>query len=86
MLGPDRQFITGGSHGGFLTNWATTQTDRFRAAVTQRSVSNWISEAGTQAFPPLSMIEEFGGSIWQNYDYYWGRSPLKYAIAFPHRP
>ncbi|MCL4409834.1 MAG: S9 family peptidase [Gammaproteobacteria bacterium] len=78
-LDPDRQFITGGSHGGFLTNWATTQTDRFRAAVTQRSVSNWISEAGTQAFPPLSMIEEFGGSIWQNYDYYWGRSPLKYA-------
>lgn len=78
-LDPDRQFITGGSHGGFLTNWATTQTNRFRAAVTQRSVSNWISEAGTQAFPPLSMIEEFGGTIWQNYDYYWGRSPLKYA-------
>lgn len=78
-LDSDRQYITGGSHGGFLTNWATTQTNRFRAAVTQRSVSNWISEAGTQAFPPLSMIEEFGGTIWENYDYYWGRSPLKYA-------
>ncbi|WP_198677078.1 S9 family peptidase [Aliidiomarina iranensis] len=78
-LNNERVFITGGSHGGFLTNWATTQTDRFRAAVTQRSVSNWISEAGTQAFPPLSMIREFGGSIWDNYDYYWGRSPLKYA-------
>ncbi|EGN75731.1 dipeptidyl aminopeptidase/acylaminoacyl peptidase [Idiomarina sp. A28L] len=78
-LNEERLFITGGSHGGFLTNWATTQTDRFRAAVTQRSVSNWISEAGTQAFPPLSMIREFGGSIWENYDYYWDRSPLKYA-------
>ncbi|MCH8501808.1 MAG: S9 family peptidase [Aliidiomarina sp.] len=78
-LDPERQYITGGSHGGFLTNWATTQTERFRAAVTQRSVSNWISEAGTQAFPPLSMMEEFGGTIWQNFDYYWGRSPLKYA-------
>ncbi len=78
-LNKDRLFITGGSHGGFLTNWATTQTDRFRAAVTQRSVSNWISEAGTQAFPPLSMIREFGGSIWDNYDYYWDRSPLKHA-------
>ncbi|RUO36424.1 S9 family peptidase [Aliidiomarina sanyensis] len=75
----DRLYVTGGSHGGFLTNWITTQTDRFRAAVTQRSVSNWISEAGTQAFPPLSMITEFGGTIWENYDYYWGRSPLKYA-------
>lgn len=78
-LNKDRLFITGGSHGGFLTNWATTQTNRFHAAVTQRSVSNWISEAGTQAFPPLSMIREFGGSIWENYDYYWDRSPLKYA-------
>ncbi|WP_113905946.1 S9 family peptidase [Aliidiomarina celeris] len=78
-LDADRQFITGGSHGGFLTNWATTQTQRFKAAVTQRSVSNWISEAGTQAFPPISMREEFGGSIWENYDYYWNRSPLKYA-------
>lgn len=78
-LDSDRLFITGGSHGGFLTNWATTQTQRFSAAVTQRSVSNWISEAGTQAFPPISMKEEFGGTIWENFDYYWGRSPLKYA-------
>lgn len=75
----DHLFVTGGSHGGFLTNWITTQTDRFKAAVTQRSVSNWISEAGTQAFPPASMQVEFGGTIWQNYDYYWDRSPLKYA-------
>lgn len=78
-LAQDRQFITGGSHGGFLTNWATTQSNRFRAAVTQRSVSNWISEAGTQAFPPLSMQQEFGGTLWENFDYYWNRSPLQFA-------
>ena len=75
----DRLFLTGGSHGGFLTSWITTQTDRFRAAVTQRSVSNWISEAGTQAYVPTMMNAEFGGTIWENFDYYWGRSPLKYA-------
>ena len=75
----ERLFVTGGSHGGFLTNWITTQTDRFKAAVTQRSVSNWVSEAGTQAFPPASMRVEFGGTIWENFDYYWDRSPLKYA-------
>lgn len=76
----DRLFITGGSHGGFLTNWITAHhPDKFRAAVTQRSVSNWISEAGTQAYVPQSMREEFGGTIWENFDYYWGRSPLKYA-------
>jgi dipeptidyl aminopeptidase/acylaminoacyl peptidase len=75
----DRLFITGGSHGGFLTNWITTETDRFRAAVTQRSVSNWISEAGTQAYPPRAMREEFGGTIWENYPLYWERSPLSRA-------
>ena len=78
-IDPDRLFVTGGSHGGFLTNWLTTQTDRFRAAVTQRSVANWISEAGTQAYPPRSMREEFGGTIWEAYDYYWVRSPLAHA-------
>lgn len=75
----ERLFITGGSHGGFLTNWITTETDRFRAAVTQRSVSNWISEAGTQAYPPRAMREEFGGTIWENYPLYWERSPLSRA-------
>ncbi len=76
---PARLFVTGGSHGGFLTNWLTTETDRFRAAVTQRSVSNWISEAGTQAYPPRAMREEFGGTIWENYLLYWERSPLSRA-------
>ncbi|MGY6553432.1 MAG: prolyl oligopeptidase family serine peptidase [Wenzhouxiangella sp.] len=78
-LDAERQFVTGGSHGGFLTNWITTRTDRFAAAVTQRSVSNWVSEAGTQAFPPASMNVEFGGSLWENFDLYWDRSPLQFA-------
>ena len=78
-IDPERLFVTGGSHGGFLTNWITTRTDRFRAAVTQRSVSNWISEAGTQAYPPRSMNAEFGGSLWENFEYYWDRSPLRWA-------
>ena len=78
-IDPERLFVTGGSHGGFLTNWITTRTDRFRAAVTQRSVSNWISEAGTQAYPPRSMNVEFGGSIWENFEHYWDRSPLRWA-------
>lgn len=76
----NRLYITGGSHGGFLTNWITTQhPERFKAAVTQRSVSNWISEAGTQSYVPQAMRDEFGGTLWENYDLYWGRSPLKYA-------
>ena len=33
--------VTGGSGGGVLTNWTITQTDRFKAAVSQRSISDW---------------------------------------------
>ena len=33
--------IMGGSYGGFMSCWAITQTDRFAAAVSQRSISDW---------------------------------------------
>ncbi len=34
----DQLYVAGGSYGGFMTNWIVTHTDRFRAAVTQRSI------------------------------------------------
>ncbi|MDY5742471.1 MAG: prolyl oligopeptidase family serine peptidase, partial [Lachnospiraceae bacterium] len=46
-IDPARLFVVGGSYGGFMTNWIVTHTDRFRAAVTQRSISNWLSFYGT---------------------------------------
>lgn len=39
--------VTGGSYGGFMTNWIIGHTDRFAAAATQRSITNWISFYGT---------------------------------------
>ena len=39
--------VTGGSYGGYMTNWIIGHTDRFRCAVSQRSISNWISKFGT---------------------------------------
>jgi dipeptidyl aminopeptidase/acylaminoacyl peptidase len=38
--------LTGGSYGGYTTNWIITQTDRFKAAVTCRSICNWVSKFG----------------------------------------
>jgi dipeptidyl aminopeptidase/acylaminoacyl peptidase len=35
--------VTGGSGGGLLTNWVVTQTTRFKAAVSQRDISDWSS-------------------------------------------
>ena len=41
LVDPKRMGVTGGSGGGVLTNWTVTQTDRFAAAVSQRSISDW---------------------------------------------
>jgi dipeptidyl aminopeptidase/acylaminoacyl peptidase len=45
-----RMGVTGGSYGGYMTNWIIGHTDRFRAAVTQRSVSNLVSMYGSSDF------------------------------------
>ncbi len=70
--------VTGGSYGGFMTNWIVGHTNRFKAAVTQRSISNWISFFG---------VSDIGYyfSDWQieadmtDVDKLWHHSPLKYA-------
>jgi dipeptidyl aminopeptidase/acylaminoacyl peptidase len=38
-----RMGVTGGSGGGLLTNWVVTQTPRFKAAVSQRDISDWTN-------------------------------------------
>lgn len=38
-----RMGVTGGSGGGLLTNWTVTQTSRFKAAVSQRDISDWTN-------------------------------------------
>nr|WP_052465337.1 S9 family peptidase [Thermotoga profunda] len=35
--------ITGISYGGFMTNWAITQTDFFKAAVSENGISYWFT-------------------------------------------
>lgn len=74
----DRMGVTGGSYGGYMTNWIVGHTDRFKAAVTLRSVSNFISDDGTRD-GAYGHSPDFGGDIFQKMDLYWDRSPLKYA-------
>lgn len=73
-----RMGVTGGSYGGFMTNWIVGHTDRFKAAVTLRSLSNFISDDGTRD-GAYGHTPDFGGDIFQKMDLYWDRSPLKYA-------
>ena len=70
--------VTGGSYGGFLTNWIVGHTNQFKAAVTLRSISNFISDEGTRD-GAYGHKEDFGGDVFQRFDYYWERSPLKFV-------
>jgi len=74
----DRLGVTGGSYGGFMTNWILGHTTRFKAAVTLRSVVNFISDDGTRD-GAYGHEEDFKGFLFDEYDQYWAASPLKYA-------
>ncbi|HEX8499037.1 MAG TPA: S9 family peptidase [Pyrinomonadaceae bacterium] len=70
--------VTGGSYGGYLTNWIVGHTNLFKAAVTLRSVVNFVSDEGTRD-GAYGHKEDFGGDLFEKFDLYWERSPLKYA-------
>ncbi len=77
-IDPARMGVTGGSYGGYMTNWIIGHTDRFKAAVTQRSVSNLISMYGSSDFN-WAFQTEFGDEPpWENLENYWRQSPMKY--------
>ncbi|KKK34905.1 hypothetical protein WN59_04425 [Salinicoccus sediminis] len=70
--------VTGGSYGGFMTNWIVGHTDRFKAAVTQRSICNWVSFRGVSDigyyFSDWQIKAEFS-----DIDAMWHHSPIKYV-------
>jgi dipeptidyl aminopeptidase/acylaminoacyl peptidase len=74
----DRLGVTGGSYGGFMTNWIVGHTTRFKAAVTLRSISNFMSVEGTRD-AAYSHARDFGGDLFEDADLYWKSSPVKYA-------
>ncbi|WP_242526071.1 S9 family peptidase [Novosphingobium sp. KA1] len=73
---PDNLFVTGGSGGGVLTAWIVGKTDRFKAAVTQKPVINWISEALTMDATVFTSRYWFDKKPWEDPMEYWRRSPL----------
>ncbi len=70
--------ITGGSYGGYMTNWVVGHTNRFRAAVTQRSVVNLLSFSGSSDIG-FEDWREFGGQPWDNWYNHLRMSPIYYV-------
>jgi dipeptidyl aminopeptidase/acylaminoacyl peptidase len=77
-INPRRLGVTGGSYGGFMTNWIIGHTTRFAAAAAQRGISNWtsymIGDIG-YFFNDYDML----ASPWSDPRKLWDSSPLKYA-------
>jgi dipeptidyl aminopeptidase/acylaminoacyl peptidase len=75
----DRLGVTGGSYGGYLTNWIVSHDDRFKAAVTQRCVSNFHSFFGTSDIGFNFGEFEFGGVPWKDAELLLKYSPISYV-------
>ena len=80
QIDPSRLGVTGGSYGGFLTNWIAGHTNRFAAAASQRSIGDWIvhyaaCDSGfwvtSEQFPPSPLYDAKNA---------WEHSPGKYAM------
>ena len=77
FIDSERMGVTGGSYGGYLSNWIITQNNRFKAAVPVASISNLISD-WADANP--DWFESDGGFMpMDNYEKAWAMSPLKYV-------
>jgi len=79
QIDPERVCETGGSYGGFMTNWIIGHTDRFCCTASQRSISNWLSFYGVSDIGPRFGEDQCGGDPFDDTEKLWNQSPLKYA-------
>lgn len=70
--------VCGGSYGGYMTNWIVGHTDRFKAAITERSLSNLFSFYGTSDIG-YEDYREFGGPAYDRLEAYARMSPITYV-------
>jgi dipeptidyl aminopeptidase/acylaminoacyl peptidase len=78
FVNPERLGVLGGSYGGYMTNWIVGHTDRFKAAVTMRSISNWYSLIGTSDIGWRDHDVSWGRHPWENLEEIMGKSPISY--------
>jgi dipeptidyl aminopeptidase/acylaminoacyl peptidase len=77
----ERLYVTGGSGGGVLTAWIVGHTNRFRAALSEKPVINWLSFNNYSDLYYLTNDYWFGEPVWAEgaAARYWARSPLAYV-------
>ncbi|MGD0939092.1 MAG: S9 family peptidase [Terracidiphilus sp.] len=83
-IDPNRIGLTGASYGGFMTMFAVTQTQRFKAAVADAGISNWQSYYGENSIDQW-MIPYFGASVYDDPAVYAKSSAINFIRA-AHTP
>ena len=87
QIDPKRIGETGGSYGGFMSNWILGHTDRFAAIATQRSISNWVSMWGTSDIGQGFVDDQTGAKLMDGEaEKIWLNSPLPYIIENAKTP
>ena len=76
---PDRLGICGWSYGGYMTSWAVTRTDRFRAAIAGAPVTNLFSFHGTTDITPDFLKQYFNGIAYMFPGVFRDHSPVEYV-------
>ena len=79
QIDPARVCETGGSYGGFMTNWIIGHTDRFCCAASQRSIANWLSFYGVSDIGFCFAGDQTDGDLYDSPERLWDQSPLKYV-------
>ncbi len=77
-IDPQRMGVTGGSYGGYMTVWIIGHTRRFKAAATQRCVSNFVSMWGSSDFNWTFETELANKPPFEDLENYWKHSPIAY--------
>jgi dipeptidyl aminopeptidase/acylaminoacyl peptidase len=71
--------VAGGSYGGFMTNWAVSHSDRFKAGVTMRCVSNMATMFGVSDIGWSLTVDELSATPWEDLDRLMRFSPITYV-------
>lgn len=79
QIDPARVCETGGSYGGFMTNWIIGHTDRFCCVASQRSISNFLGFYGTSDIGVMFASDQAAADIYESPEKLWEQSPLAYA-------
>ena len=79
QIDPARVAVTGGSYGGFMTNWIIGHTDRFACAASQRSIANWLSFYGVSDIGFCFATDQCDANVFESPEKLWEHSPLCYA-------